>query len=188
MNKKLVIILVLSFLFLMGAFQTATAVTITSVTLNRATYVPGGEGFISVTVYNELSDNIRVTEITATIDYYYEDGTVYVQQFFTNEALPSEISAGQSKTFQVPFRLSANIAYGFTNPSIEVRTERWILQDLRWRIAERATNSDLKLHIDASALNNITILLIFIALVVVAAVAFLMFLAYTRKTRIVPSL
>ena len=188
MNKKFVLILVLMSVVFVSVFQTANAATISSATLDKTKYLPGQTGYISVTVYNELSDNIRVTELTATIDYFYEDGTVYVQQFFTSEALPSEISAGQSKTYQIPFSLPVNIAYGLTNPTIDVRTDRWILQDLRWRVSERTTDTDLKLYIEASSLNNITLLLIFVAVIVVAAVAFLMYLAYTRKIRIVPPL
>ena len=188
MNKKLVLILLLALFVSTSVLQTSKAATINSATLDKATYLPGQKGYISVTVYNDQADNIRVTELTATINYYYEDGTVYVQKFFTSEELPSEISVGQSETYQIPFALPDNIAYGYTNPTVEVKSDRWILQDLRWRVSERVTDSDLKLYVEASSLNNITILLIFIAVIVVAAVAFLMFLAYTRKIRIVPPL
>jgi len=186
MNKKSVPIMLLSFLVLMGVLQTAQAVTITSATLNKTTYLPGQTGYISVALYNEQADKIRVTELTATINYYYEDGTVYVQKFFTSAALPSEILVGQSKTYQIPISLPVNIANGYTNPIIEVKTDRWDSQDLRWRVSERSTDTNLKLYVEAPANLNITILLVFIAIILATAVAFLMFLFYTRKVRPVP--
>jgi Flp pilus assembly protein TadB len=36
-----------------------------------------------VSVYNDESDKIRVTELSASVNYYYTDGTVYVQKFFS---------------------------------------------------------------------------------------------------------
>ena len=68
LNRKLLLVLLLSFITLIGVFQTAKAAEITSATLNKETYLTGQTGYISVAVYNDKSANISVTELSATID------------------------------------------------------------------------------------------------------------------------
>ena len=67
------------------------ATTITSCTFDKDAYNQGETGYITVTIYNDKDNKIRVTELTATINYYYADGNVYVQKFYTNATLPAEI-------------------------------------------------------------------------------------------------
>ena len=67
------------------------AATITSCTFDKDAYNQGETGYITVTIYNDKDNKIRVTELTATINYYYADGNVYVQKFYTNATLPAEI-------------------------------------------------------------------------------------------------
>ncbi len=185
MNKKSVIILLLSSVVLMGAFQIVNAATIDSVTSDKATYFPGQKGYITVAVSNEEANSIRVTELTASISYYYEDGTVYAQTFYASESLPVEVSAGDTETFQIPLSLPVNIASGYVNPVVAVRSERWILQDLRWRIADRVTDSSLKLFVESSTTqSNMALVLVLVAMVVAGVVGFLMYMIYTKKVRL----
>ncbi len=185
MNRKSVLILLLSSVVLMGAFQFVNAATIDSVTSDKTTYFPGQTGYVAVTVSNELADSIRVTELTASISYYYADGTVYAQTFYTSASLPVEISAGETETFQIPLSLPVNIASGYVNPIVTVRSERWILQELRWRIADRVTDSSLKLFVESSTTqSNMALVLVLVALVVAGVVGFLMYMIYTKKVRL----
>jgi len=148
MSRKPALIALLSFLALVSALQTVNAATITSATLDKDTYLAGQIGYISVTVYNDKSEKIRVTELSATINYYYTDGTVYVQKFFTNSTLPDEIQQGQTETHQIPISLPTNIASGYTNPTVEARTEIWEPHIERWISSDKAT-SQVKIHIES---------------------------------------
>ncbi len=185
MNRKSVIILLFSSVVLMSAFRFVNAATIDSVTSDKATYFPGQKGYITIAVSNEEVNNIRITELTASISYYYEDGTVYAQTFYTSASLPAEISAGDTKTFQIPLSLPVNIASGYINPVVSVRSERWILQDLRWRIADRVTDSSLKLFVESSTTqSNISLVLVIVAVVVAGVAGSLIYMIYTKKVRL----
>jgi len=213
MNKKLVLISLLSILALMSVFQTVKAASITSATLDKATYLAGQTGFISVTVYNDKSEKIRVTELTATINYYYTDGTVYVQKFFTSATLPDEIPAGQSETYQILISLPTNIAPGYTTPMVEAKTDLWQPPDSNWRTSDRPTYTNLKLYIESpykqlyetsqtdlqtsqqqlqeqktanENLSNTMNILAATTIVFAAAAAFLMFLVFSKRARAIP--
>jgi len=192
MNKKLALISLLSFLALMITTQTARAATITSATLDKNTYLAGQTGYISVTVYNDKSEKIRVEELSATINYYYTDGTVYVQKFFTSATLPDEISPGQTETFQIPISLPTNIAAGYTNPTVEAKTDLWRTQDSRWTTSDHPTYP-VKLYIESpykqsseTLASNVN-LLATTTIVFASAAAFLGFLVFARRIKPIPS-
>jgi hypothetical protein len=147
-NIKQVSILLLSAVALIGAFQTANAAEITSATLNKETYLAGQTGNISVAIYNDKSANISVTELTATIDYYYADGTVYVQKFFTSATLPEEIEPGQTETYQVPISLPTNIAPGYVNLLVGAKTELWVNETGRW-VSSDGPTYHVKLYVES---------------------------------------
>jgi hypothetical protein len=148
LNRKLLLVLLLSFITLIGVFQTAIAAEITSATLNKETYLAGQTGYISVAVYNDKGANISVTELSATIDYYYSDGTVYIQKFFTSASLPDEIEPGQTETYQVPISLPTNIAPGYVNLMVGARTELWVNQTGRWISSDNPTYQ-VKLYVES---------------------------------------
>jgi len=189
MNQKFVLIPLLAFLVLMTALQTTKATTITSATLDKNTYLAGQTGYISVTVYNDKSDKIRVTELSATMNYYYTDGTVYVQKFFfPPELLPDEIQAGQSDTYQIPISLPTNIASGYTNPTVEAKTDLWRPQDDRWTTSDHPTYP-VKLYIESpykavseNLTNNVN-LLAATTMVFGSAAAFLMFFIFSKRAK-----
>jgi hypothetical protein len=148
-NSTLTIILMsLCFLGLTSITQLASAATVTSATLNKDVYLAGQTGYISVTVYNDKATNITVTELSATINYYYQDGTIYIQKFFTNATLSSEIAVGQSQTYQVPISLPVDIASGYTSPIVEVKTDIWQPLTSRWTTSDRPTYQ-VKLYIES---------------------------------------
>ncbi len=138
MYKKLVIVL-LVFLSLMISPFVANAATITSTTLDKETYLQGQTGYMTVRIYNDEDDAIRVTELTATINYYYTDENVYLQKFFTNATLPIQIQQGQSSSFYIPFSLPINIASGYTNIDVKAETELWDSEAERWRRSDHPT-------------------------------------------------
>jgi len=131
MQKKLILVL-LPLLSLMLIPFVAKAATITSSTLDKETYFQGQTGYTTVRIYNDEDDKIRITKLTATIDYYYTDENIYLQTFFTNATLPTEIEQGQSSEFYIPFSLPNNIAAGYTNIEIKAETERWYSEPERW--------------------------------------------------------
>jgi len=138
MRKTRLSIVLLSLLSLIVIPLVVQAATITICTLDKDIYHQGEIGFIRLTVYNDKDNKIRVTEITATIDYFYTDKTVYLQTFFTNATLPVEIQQGQSGTFYVPFSLSNNIASGYTKFYVKAKTELWNNPSERWLTSDHA--------------------------------------------------
>jgi len=132
MHKKAIATIALMFSCFAVITLTAQAATITSCTFDKDVYEQGDTGVISVTVYNDKDDKIRVTELTAGIDYFFTDGTVYIQTFFTNATLPVEILMGQSSVLYVHFTLPNNIASGYTRLFVRARTELWSVQSERW--------------------------------------------------------
>jgi hypothetical protein len=132
MYKKQLLIVLLSLLAMMTIPQIAKAATMTACTPDKDTYLQGQTGYIAVTIYNDKNDKIRVTQLSATIDYYYDDGTRYVAKTFTDANLPAEIPKGQSATYNVSFSIPTNFAPGFINPTVEASTDLWINASSRW--------------------------------------------------------
>jgi hypothetical protein len=148
LNRKLTLILLLSTITVVGLSQTVKAAEITSATLNKETYLAGQTGYISVAIYNDKSANITVTELSATIDYYYSDGTVYVQKFFTDIDLTNEIKPGQTRTYQVPISLPTNIAPGYINLIVRGSTDIWINGIEQW-IHSDNINYQVKMYVES---------------------------------------
>ena len=206
MHRKIALMLLLSILVAMGTIRATKAASITTASLDKITYLAGQTGYISVTIYNDENDKIRVTELSATINYYYADGTVYIQKFFTSTTLPDEIAAGQSETYHIPISLPTNIAAGYTNPRVEAITEIWRTQDERWINSDRPTHNNLKLYIETpykqmyetsqqaleeqktanEGLTSTMNLLSVITVVFAAASGFLLFLLFARRPKPAP--
>jgi len=148
LTKKFALIFAVSFIAIAGVFQTAKAAEITSASLNKETYLPGQTGYISVAIYNDRNANISVTELSATIDYYYADGTVYVQKFFTSKDLPDEIEPGQTETYSVPVSLPTNIAPGYVDLMVVGRTRLWIDEVEVW-VSSDNPNQQVKLYVES---------------------------------------
>jgi hypothetical protein len=141
MYKKTLLIGLLCFLALMVAPNIAKAATMTSCAPNKDMYKQGETCVIHVTIYNDKSAIIRVTQLSATIDYYTTDGARYLQKCFTNAELPDEIPVGQSTTYQISIDLPDNMASGYTNPKVEATTEIWRALDSKW-VGSDYLNSD----------------------------------------------
>jgi hypothetical protein len=195
MTKKVAIFL-LSILAFIGAIQATIATSITTASLDKTAYLAGQTGYISATIYNDKSEKIRVTDLSATVNYYYVDGTVYIQKFFTSASLPREIPAGESETFQIPISLPTNIAHGYTNPRIEAYTDVWHPQDDRWINSDHPTYSNLKLYVETpykeafeeeqatnDSLTTTTNLLSITTLVFAAASGLLIYLVFARRPK-----
>jgi len=206
MDRKLVLIPLLSFLALVST-QVAWAATIPSANLDKTTYLAGQTGYIIVTIFNDKSEKIRVTELSATISYYYTSGNVYQQKFFyPTDLLPDEIPAGESEAFQISISLPTDIANGYTTPIIEARTELWRSMDSRWLSSDWPTYNRLKLYVESpykaqyedtqqqlqeqtaanQSLNSTMNLLAGTTLVFAAAAGVLMFMHFARRTKAIP--
>jgi hypothetical protein len=146
MKTKLIVLLTV--LAVIGMIQTAKAASITTASPDKTSYLAGQTGHILVTIYNDENEKIRVTELSATISYYYTDGNLYIQKFFTSDTLPDEIPEGESETYQIPISLPTNLAHGYTNPRMEAITEIWHPQDGHWNPSDRPSYTNLKLYIE----------------------------------------
>ena len=138
MRMKRLLIVLLPFLSLL-ILPFVQATTITVCTFDRDAYNQGETGYITVTIYNDEETKIRVTELTATIDYYYNDGNVYIQKFYTNATLPAEIQQGHSSSFSIPFSLPTNIASGYTSVYVKAITDVWNSNSSIWFTSEHPT-------------------------------------------------
>ena len=143
MSKKRFLIALLTFLSLITVPFAVQAATITACTFDKDTYHQGETGYITVTIYNDEDSKIRVTELTARINYYYADGNVYEQTFYTDATLPAEIQPGNSSSFTIPFKLPTNIASGYTSVYVKAITEKWNLYSEMWFAAEHPTYQPL---------------------------------------------
>ena len=138
MHRK-ILILLLSLLSLIVVPSIVQAATITVCTFDKDVYLQGQTGYLAVTIYNDKNEKIKVAELTATIEYYYTDGNVYLQSFFTNATLPAEIQRGDSSTFYVPFSLPTNIAPGYTDVYVKAKTELWRGEAELWSWSDHPT-------------------------------------------------
>jgi hypothetical protein len=131
MKSKIFAVVTASLLLLAFAIGVQAAL-ITSCTLDRDLYKQGETGYVLLTVYNDKDNTIRVTEVTAVLDYFYADGTAFSQTFFTNATLPIEILPRQSSTFYISFSLPVNMASGYIRPLCRAKTELWNTMAQRW--------------------------------------------------------
>ena len=148
LNRKLMLFLLLSFIAFISVSQIAKGAEITSATSDKETYLAGQTGYISVVIYNDKSANITVTELSGTIDYYYGDGMVYIQKFFTSADLPEEIEPGQTETYQVPISLPTNIAPGYVNLMVRASTNLWVNETGRWIFSD-SPSYQVKLFVES---------------------------------------
>lgn len=140
MSRKQILIMLLPFLCLTIMPFVAEAATITICTFDRNVYHQGETGYITVSLYNDEDDNIRVTELTAAIDYYYTDDNVYLQTFYSDELLSIEIQPGQTGSLNIPFSLPTNIAPGYTDVFVKAKTELWNNHSGTWFGSEHPTS------------------------------------------------
>ena len=123
MDMRRIPIVLLAFFCVAIIPSVAQATTITSCTFDKKPYYPGQTGYIAVTLYNDQDSKIRITDLTAAINYYYDNEVSYQQTFFTNATLPVQIQSGTSQTLYVPFSLPTNIAPGCTQMSVETTAQ-----------------------------------------------------------------
>jgi len=155
------------------SFSVGYAADITACRLDKSAYYPGGSGYVNVTVYNDKGDVIRVTEVSATVNYFYVDGTQYTQTFYSNDTLPVTIAIGQSTSLSVPFTLPSNIAPGYGKVNVRAKTEIWNTLTQRWTQSDNPTY-ELLIYVESpykqqlqnlEAANNNTVLMMYVFLV-----------------------
>jgi hypothetical protein len=112
----------------------AQATTITSCTFDRKPYYPGQTGSIAVTLYNDQAYKIRITDLTAAINYYYNNEVSYQQTFLTNATLPVQVQNGINQTLYIPFSLPTNIAPGCTQFSVTATVQLWNNNTGSWNV------------------------------------------------------
>lgn len=139
MRKGNLLILLIPLLYLAAVPLLVQGATISNCAFDKNVYNQGETGYVTVTIDNDEDSKIRVIELTAHVDYYYTDGNAYLQTFFTDEALPTEILLGQSKTLQIPFSLPTNIAPGYTEVYVRAKTELWNNRSESWFEADHST-------------------------------------------------
>ena len=132
MDKRRFLIVLLAFLCVSIIPSVAQATTITSCTFDKKPYYPGQTGFIAVTLYNDQNSQIRITDLTAVINYFYNNEVTYQQTFFTNATLPVEVQSGINRTLYIPFSLPTNVAPGCTQMSVTATAQLWNNNSATW--------------------------------------------------------
>jgi hypothetical protein len=193
MHVKIVCALLLSLFALASSLSLSVgyAAEITACTLDKSTYYQGGSGYVNVTVYNDKGDNIRVTEASATINYFYADGTQYTQTFYTNATLPITVPVGQSAIVYVPFTLPADVAHGYGKINVRVKTDIWNSLTQRWVQSDSPTY-ELLIYIESpykqqlqnlEMVNNNNVLMMYIFLATTVLFALMMLLTIISNRR-----
>jgi len=211
LNKKQLLIIIIPLALLTFIPLIAQATEITTCTFNKTAYNQGETGYTSVTIYNDKDDKIRVTELTAHIDYYYEGETAYIQTFYyPTTDLPIEIQQGQTEILNLPFTLPNNIAPGYTTLLVKAKTEQWNNNSETWISSEhptyqptlyiespykqqfedqQATNDQLQEQIqELQAINTTTTNLMYLlgGTAIIFAVIMMFLLILNRKARVIP--
>ena len=133
MNKKQSVVTLLPLIYLVLVTSITQAADITTCTFSKTAYNPGDTGYITVAIFNDKEDTIRITELTATIDYYYNDGNTYIQIFyFPSMDLPVEIEQGQTETLNLQFTLPNNVAPGYVTLYVRAKTDIWHENSQSW--------------------------------------------------------
>jgi hypothetical protein len=211
MKTLRLLIVILSLVYLMVIPPLTQASTITECTFNQAAYNQGDIGDLTVTIENDGEEKIRVTVLTASIEYYYTDETVYRHTFYTDETLPIEIQPGQSADLNLPFSLPTNIAPGYIGVFVKAQTEQWHNQSQDWfssyhptyhptlhvespykqRYEEEATaNSELEFQVQELETINATVTNIMYILCMTTAafvVVSVLLILLNKKVRAVPN-
>ncbi|MCW4053116.1 MAG: hypothetical protein NWE78_07920 [Candidatus Bathyarchaeota archaeon] len=115
------------------------ATIITGCTFDKAVYNQGESGNLTVTIYNDGDTKIRVTVLNADVDYFYTDGSVYLQTFYSDEILPFEIQQGQSGNLAIPFSLPDDVAPGYIEVFVKAQTEQWNNNSQIWFSSDHPT-------------------------------------------------
>jgi hypothetical protein len=197
-TKRILGLLLLFIICLTFSSLVVQATTITLCNFNKDTYHQGETGYITVTIYNDRDDKIRITELTATIDYYYTDENLYLQKFYTNATLPVEIQRGKTSTLFIPFSLPTNIASGYTKVDVKAKTELWNSHAETWFGSEHPTyqptlfiESPYKQQLDEQlAINktNTTIMYLLGAMAIVFAALTVSLLVLNKRARVTTQL
>ncbi len=139
MRNKSLLILLIPLLYLATVPLLVQGAIISNCSFDKNVYNQGETGHVTVTIDNDEEDKIRVIELTAHVDYYYTDGNTYLQTFFTEATLPTEILQGQSESLQIPFSLPTNIAPGYTEVYVRAKTELWNNHSESWFESDHTT-------------------------------------------------
>ena len=125
------------------------AATIPTCEFNREIYYQGESGYLTVTVFNDEENKIRVTELTMTINYYYIGGDIYLQTFYTEVTPSTEIEPGQNDSFIISFNLPTNVAPGYTTLTAKAITQMWSNHSESWGASDHPTYQP-SLYIESS--------------------------------------
>ncbi|HML02783.1 MAG TPA: hypothetical protein VK487_05350 [Candidatus Bathyarchaeia archaeon] len=134
MDQRRLSIVLLAFFCASIIPSIAQAATITSCTFDRTPYYPGQTGSIAVTLYNDQASKIRITDLTAAINYYYNNEVSYQQTFLSNATLPVQVQTGINQTLYIPFSLPTNIAPGCTQLSVAATVQLWNNSTGSWNV------------------------------------------------------
>ncbi|MEM3695080.1 MAG: hypothetical protein QXJ11_03880 [Candidatus Bathyarchaeia archaeon] len=185
--------LLLCALALAEGLSVGYAAEITACTFDRSAYYPGGSGYVNVTVYNDKGNPIRVTEVSATLNYFYTDGLQYTQTFYANVTPPFTINVGQSASFSVPFTLPANIASGYGRVNVRAKTEIWNDALQRWIQSDNPTH-ELLMYVESpykqqlqnlEAAHNNTVLMMYLFLATTVLFALMLLVTIVSRRTVV---
>lgn len=99
---------------------TALAVSVTSFTTDKSSYVGGDTGTANIVFTNDQGAKIQITSVSTTFNYYYQDGRVYAQTFTQTGLSMNVTDATNSQPIAVKFSLPVDIASGYFSPTAQV--------------------------------------------------------------------
>ena len=120
MKTRNAIIALAIFVACFTLLPSAHAVPATNFVLDKSSYNPGDSGKAMISFYNDQGSLIRITSVDMSLNYYYQDGRVYSQDFITPALSMNVTNAAVSQPITVQFNLPSAIANGYITPTITV--------------------------------------------------------------------
>jgi hypothetical protein len=103
-----------------ASFPSASAVSLSNLTYDKSTYNPGDQGTATLQFLNDQGALIRITAVSMTFNYFYQDGRVYIQSFILSGQSVNVTVGSNSSPIAVRFSLPSDIAGGYFLPSFQV--------------------------------------------------------------------
>ncbi len=120
MKKLLLLLPIAMALFALSTLPSASAITINTFTLDKPSYNPGDTGQASIIFFNDRGTLIRITAVTMSFSYFFQDARVYAQDFVVSGLSMNVSDASLSQPIIVRFSLPSDLAGGYFVPTVRI--------------------------------------------------------------------
>ena len=87
---------------------------------DKSSYNPGDSGKAMISFTNDNGVLIKITSVSMTFNYFYNDGRLYSQSFTSSNVNMNVTAGAVSQPVTVQFSLPSTIATGYVTPAIIV--------------------------------------------------------------------